>query len=111
MRILCGRTAALFIVSTLMMISTLVLIWIGVGCQFGFWLIGPTRRYLVFILDARYPISSADVFIPRPCWVFLLRVYRGRNRAAIDLYPRHSFAEHTLAFRISQSLSCWFWLD
>ena len=61
--ILWAKTAALFIVSTLMMISTLVLIWIGVGCQFGFGSLDLPVSILSSSFDARYPISSADVFI------------------------------------------------
>ncbi|WP_279282328.1 ABC transporter permease [Enterococcus gallinarum] len=71
--ILWAKTAALFIVSTLMMISTLVLIWIGVGCQFGFGSLDLPVSILSSSFDARYPISSADVFYTRPVGVFLLQ--------------------------------------
>ena len=71
--ILWAKTAALFIVSTLMMISTLVLIWIGVGCQFGFGSLDLPVSILSSSFDARYPISSADVLYT-PCWSFLTSV-------------------------------------
>lgn len=71
--VLWAKTAALFLVSTLMMSSTLVLIWFGVGCQFGFGSLDLPVSILSSAFDARYPIDTIDAFYTQPIGSFLLQ--------------------------------------
>jgi ABC-2 type transport system permease protein len=71
--VLWAKTAALFLVSSLLMLTTLLFIWIGVGIQFGFGSLDLPVTILSASFDARYPIDSADVFYTQSIGLFLLQ--------------------------------------
>ncbi|WP_461203247.1 ABC transporter permease subunit [Enterococcus sp. N342-3-1-2] len=71
--ILWVKTAAVMLCSLIMMLSTLGVIWLGTGLQFGFGSSSLPVAIFSADVDARYPISSMEAFTTQSVGVFLLQ--------------------------------------
>lgn len=56
------KTAAVMLCSALMMLSTMGVIWLGTGLQFGFGSVSLPVAIFSADVDARYPIASMEAF-------------------------------------------------